>query len=154
MTRAVANCEYDNVNRLIREDSAEEQVTRTWAYDRIGHIVLKYEYDYAPDTATVNLGTPAKTYVYGYNPEGWEDKLISCTVTEDDTTTTLKSYTYDQVGNTLTDGTWSYEWEPGRQLKSMAKTGETSTPPTVCGPRKPMAPTPTVTSTTPVSSSG
>ena len=30
-------------------------------------------------------------------------------------------YTYDNIGNPLNDGTWTYTWEKGRQLKSMSK---------------------------------
>lgn len=36
-------------------------------------------------------------------------------------------FTYDAIGNPLSDGTWTYVWEKGRQLKSMhnANTGVT-----------------------------
>ena len=30
------------------------------------------------------------------------------------------AFTYDTIGNTLNDGTWTYTWERGRQLKSMS----------------------------------
>ena len=33
---------------------------------------------------------------------------------------------YDNIGNPTNDGTWSYTWEKGRQLKSMSKSGTTA----------------------------
>ena len=35
------------------------------------------------------------------------------------------SITYDAIGNPLSDGTWTYTWEKGRQLKQMSKSGTT-----------------------------
>ena len=32
---------------------------------------------------------------------------------------------YDAIGNPLNDGTWTYTWEKGRQLKQMSKSGMT-----------------------------
>ena len=31
--------------------------------------------------------------------------------------------TYDAIGNPLTDGTWTYTWQHGRQLAGMEKDG-------------------------------
>ena len=36
-----------------------------------------------------------------------------------------QTITYDAIGNPLNDGTWTYTWEKGRQLKQMSKTGMT-----------------------------
>ena len=33
----------------------------------------------------------------------------------------------DAIGNPTNDGTWSYTWEKGRQLKQMSKSGTTAT---------------------------
>ena len=33
--------------------------------------------------------------------------------------------TYDKIGNPLSDGTWTYTWQNGRQLQKMQKSGET-----------------------------
>ena len=33
---------------------------------------------------------------------------------------------YDAIGNPTGDGTWTYTWEKGRQLKKMSKTGTTA----------------------------
>lgn len=35
------------------------------------------------------------------------------------------TYTYDAIGNPLNDGTWTYTWQAGRQLKQMSKAGMT-----------------------------
>ena len=34
-----------------------------------------------------------------------------------------KSITYDAIGNPLSDGTWTYSWQHGRQLASMSASG-------------------------------
>ncbi len=36
-----------------------------------------------------------------------------------------QTITYDTIGNPLNDGTWTYTWEKGRQLKQMSKSGMT-----------------------------
>ena len=38
-----------------------------------------------------------------------------------------KSITYDAIGNPLSDGTWTYAWQHGRQLASMSKIGSSIT---------------------------
>ena len=38
-----------------------------------------------------------------------------------------KSITYDAIGNPLSDGTWTYAWQHGRQLASMSKSGSSIT---------------------------
>ena len=38
-----------------------------------------------------------------------------------------KSITYDAIGNPLSDGTWTYTWQHGRQLASMSKSGSSIT---------------------------
>ena len=35
------------------------------------------------------------------------------------------TYTYDAIDNPLNDGTWTYTWEKGRQLRQMSKAGMT-----------------------------
>ena len=126
-TELVAQYEYDTLNQLTREDSADGNFTRLWEYDRIGNILRCKEYAYAPTVATDDLGVPVKTYRYDYNPTGWEDQLLSYTECVGNATqgTPLKTYTRDEIGNPLTDGAWSYTWQYGRQLKSMSKTDET-----------------------------
>ncbi len=64
------------------------------------------------------------TYTYG-NAD-WKDQLTAINVTADGVTTT-KTITYDAIGNPLNDGTWTYTWEHGRQLKQMTNGSVTAT---------------------------
>ena len=123
-TSVVAQYDYDTLNRLIREDSAEEQVTRTWYYDRNGNIANRKEYGYKPDTATANLGSPVRIYTYNYNTSGWEDMLVSYTKMENGRTETIKTYKYDQIGNPTYSTSCAYTWEHGRLLMSMGNPGQ------------------------------
>ena len=41
--------------------------------------------------------------------------------------TSTHTVTSDTIGNPTNDGTWSYTWEKGRQLKQMSKSGTTAT---------------------------
>lgn len=54
-----------------------------------------------------------ETIAYTYDST-WKDKLASYNGA---------SLTYDAIGNPLTDGTWTYTWQAGRQLATMNKTG-------------------------------
>ncbi len=63
--------------------------------------------------------------VYNYNYQtGWNDLLASITDAEGNT---LKSFTYDNIGNMLSDGSRNYEWLFGRRLSSI--TGGSATEP-------------------------
>lgn len=55
------------------------------------------------------------TYTYSYDTE-WSDLLISV---RDQNNTLIKSYTYDEIGNPLSDGTYNYSWRFGRQLHTV-----------------------------------
>ncbi len=57
----------------------------------------------------------SKTFTYGN--ANWKDQL---------TAVNGVGITYDNIGNPTYDGTWSYTWEKGRQLKSMSKSGTTA----------------------------
>ena len=64
------------------------------------------EYDYSPD----ELGALKDTVTYAYDAS-WGDLLTSYDG---------KTITHDVIGNPRNDGTWSYEWQHGRQLASMS----------------------------------
>ena len=51
-----------------------------------------------------------------YTDGNWKDKL---------TAYDGQTITYDAIGNPLNDGTWTYTWEKGRQLKQMSRSGMT-----------------------------
>ena len=53
---------------------------------------------------------PIDTIAYGYTAEDWPDLLTSYDG---------QTITSDSIGNMLSDGTWSYAWQHGRQLASM-----------------------------------
>ena len=92
----------------------DPHLNQTWVfnYDRGGNILSKVRYAYTIGT----LGTALETIPYVYGDANWKDKL---------TTYNGKTITYDAIGNPLNDGTWSYEWQAGRQLKQMTKSGTT-----------------------------
>lgn len=54
------------------------------------------------------------TVTHAYGDSNWKDKL---------TAYNGKAITYDVIGNPLSDGAWSYQWEAGCQLKSMNAEG-------------------------------
>ena len=57
------------------------------------------------------------TYSYA-DSRGWGDLLTSYDG---------RSFQYDEIGNLLSDGEWTYTWAKGRQLVSMTKPGSTLT---------------------------
>ncbi len=105
---------YDSANQLIREDNEAAGKTWVWTYDDAGNILSKKEYAYTTGT----LGSATSTITYGYGNAEWGDLLTSYNG---------KSFSYDTIGNLLSDGTWNYTWAQGRQLATMAKSGTTWT---------------------------
>lgn len=61
---------------------------------------------------------PIDTIVYTYGDESWGDLLTAYDGV---------AITYDEMGNPLNDGTWTYTWEHGRQLASMTNGSTTWT---------------------------
>ncbi len=59
---------------------------------------------------------PSLFVACSYTDSNWRDKL---------TAYDGQTITYDAIGNPLNDGTWTYTWEKGRQLKQMSKSGMT-----------------------------
>ncbi len=101
------NYTYDIFGQLIREDSQAGMYTRVWEYDGAGNILSRKEYAYTTGT----LGTPTDTVIYTYSTGTWGDLLVSYDG---------NAITYDGVGNPLSDGTWTYTWEHGRELATMS----------------------------------
>ena len=101
---------YDTQNQLLSEVFPTQRKT-VWTYDNAGNIQTRTEYIWENDDWCV-----ADTVTYTYGDEDWGDLLTGY----DGST-----ITHDAIGNPLTDGTWTYTWRHGRQLASMAKTGET-----------------------------
>ena len=101
---------YDSFDQLVRENNQAAGKTWTYAYDSGGNIQSKTEYAYT----TGSLGAAVRTVTYGYGDAGWSDLL---------TNIGGQSLTADEIGNLLSDGTWTYTWQHGRQLAGMSKSG-------------------------------
>ena len=106
---------YDALGQLIRVNDPHENATWIYTYDRGGNILNKAKYAY---TTEDELGEIIESIPYTYGDGNWKDKLTAYNGVP---------ITYDANGNLLDDGTWMYEWQAGRQLKSMtnAVTGVT-----------------------------
>ena len=101
---------YDSFDQLVRENNQAAGKTWTYAYDSGGNILSKTEYAYT----TGSLGAAVRTVAYGYGDASWSDLLTSIGG---------QSLTADEIGNLLSDGTWTYTWQHGRQLAGMSKAG-------------------------------
>ena len=99
-------------DQLVRENNQAAGKTWTYAYDDGGNIQSKTEYAYT----TGSLGAAVRTVNYGYGDASWSDLLTSIGG---------QSLTADEIGNLLSDGTWAYTWQHGRQLAGMSKSGQT-----------------------------
>ena len=73
---------------------------------------------YALTGKDVTPTNPKSTYSYSYGDADWGDKL---------TAYRGQSITYDEIGNPLNDGTWTYTWQQGRQLATMSNGSTTWT---------------------------
>ena len=106
---------YDALDQLIRVNDPHENATWIYSYDRGGNIMNKAKHAY---TTEDELGEAIESIPYTYGDANWKDKLTAYNGVP---------ITYDAMGNPLNDGTWTYEWQAGRQLKSMtnATTGVT-----------------------------
>ena len=99
--------QYDSQGQLIRENNQAANRTWTYQYDNAGNIVYKREYAYT----TGELGTPVSISYRQFTDPSWGDLMTVYNGTQ---------ITYDTIGNPLSDGTWTYAWEHGRQLASMS----------------------------------
>ena len=105
--------EYDESNQLIRENNQKAGYTHVWVYDSAGNIRYKKIFAY---TTAATLGTPTQTITYAHGNSAWTDLL---------TAVGDQAYTYDQIGNLLSDGTRTYTWKHGRQLATLTQDNKT-----------------------------
>lgn len=105
---------YNELDEVTREDNQVLNKSVAYNYDAGGNITSKIEYLYT----TGALGAAVGTINYGYGDLNWKDKLTSYNG---------KTITYDQIGNPLNDGTYSFTWEEGRQLSGITGNGKTIT---------------------------
>ena len=104
---------YDKYGRLISAEDYPGGYVWTYTYDDGGNITQRGLTDYYNNK---NPNSILATYTYGNTD--WPDLL---------TAYNGKSITYDAIGNPLSDGTWTYGWQHGRQLASMSKSGSSIT---------------------------
>ena len=108
---------YDALGQLVQVNdhsdtrSGENGTTWKYTYDLGGNILKKERFAYADTT------TPLETVTYEYGDANWRDKL---------TAVNGSTIRYDAIGNPLSDGTWTYTWQNGRQLQKMQKSGVTA----------------------------
>jgi len=108
---------YDALGQLVQVNdhsdtrSGENGTTWKYTYDLGGNILKKERFAYADTT------TPLETVTYTYGDANWRDKL---------TAVNGNAIRYDAIGNPLSDGTWTYTWQNGRQLQKMQKAGVTA----------------------------
>ena len=105
---------YDKANQLIREDNQAANASWTWEYDDAGNILSRKTYAYNANT----LGSVITTDTYTYGDSQWGDLL-----TEYNGVATNN----DTIGNMGINRGWTYTWNHGRELLSLAKSGITWT---------------------------
>ena len=99
---------YNSANELIRENNEKIGKTYTWEYDNAGNILNKKTYSFTEGPVSeIDL---IIIDFYEYTNQDWGDLL---------TEYNHNTITYDEIGNPLSDGTWSYTWEHGRELSEM-----------------------------------
>lgn len=99
---------YDSLGQVVREDNGEINKTIVYTYDQSGNILKVTEYVL---TSNTTLGAATKTIDYSYGDSNWKDKLTSYNG---------KAITYDAIGNPLSYDGYTFKWEGGRTLSSIA----------------------------------
>ena len=108
---------YDALGQLVQVNdhsdtrSGENGTTWKYTYDLGGNILQKQRFAYKDTT------NPLETVTYEYGDANWRDKL---------TAVNGSTIRYDAIGNPLSDGTWTYTWQNGRQLQKVQKAGVTA----------------------------
>ena len=103
---------YDEYGRLTSVECLSSGYTLLYHYDVGGNLTRREKIDPNQDRPRSTIAT------YTYGDANWPDLL---------TAFNGKSITYDAIGNPLSDGTWTYAWQHGRQLASMSKSGSSIT---------------------------
>ena len=96
--------EYDELNQLVRENDQKANRTYVYTYSN-GNITSKKEYAYT----TGDLGSLQDTVTWNYADSTWGDLLTSFDGT---------SITHDEIGNPITYGNYTINWN-GRRLESI-----------------------------------
>lgn len=122
--------EYDILGRLLSEsiDGGDREILYT--YDSNGNIISRKTYEHVYRNNEDDLSQEI-TYTYSTSSVqgGWSDLLLSETIQYysngiPDISETI-TYTNDDIGNRLSDGSFTYTWEHGRRLSVMSNDDET-----------------------------
>ena len=97
---------YDELNRLIRENSQTQKKTFTYEYDLGGNLVKVCEYPYTTGT----LPTKPSATETGTFGQVWRDKLMKWNGV---------AMQYDSIGNMTKKGNTTFTWTQGRKLESV-----------------------------------
>ncbi len=100
---AEASYTYDSLNQLRTETITKDGITR----------VIAYEYDSHGNMVKRVEGNKETVYTYDL------DRLIQIEEKEDGVTTSIKTLSYDDAGNLINDGEYTYTWQMGRQLQGI-----------------------------------
>ena len=103
MGRATCSAHYE-LNQLVRENDQKANRTYVYTYSN-GNITSKKEYAYT----TGDLGALQDTITWNYVDSTWGDLLTGFDGT---------SITYDEIGNPITYGNYTIDWN-GRRLESI-----------------------------------
>ena len=106
-TTKTVTYQYDELNRLIRENNQILNKTVTYAYDIGGNLVSEKEYAYASGT----LPASASVTKTGTFDPVWKDKLVKWNGV---------AMTYDASGNMITKGSTRYTWTLGNALAAVS----------------------------------
>ena len=101
---------YDDQQQLIRENNPYINTTYVYTYDRGGNRTSRTTYTYTTGSLSGLTGTTTN-----YTYDG--DRLMSYGTS---------NLTYDDLGNPLTCGTFTYTWQNGRQLARVGYTGSST----------------------------
>ena len=97
---------YDELNRLIRENSQTQKKTFIYEYDLGGNLVKVCEYPYTTGT----LPTKPSATETGTFGQVWRDKLMKWNGVV---------MQYDSIGNMTKKGNTTFTWTQGRKLESV-----------------------------------
>ena len=107
--------EYDELSQLIRENDAEQNLTKVYTYDLGGNIISIKEYAYTLDSVTGVQ--PQNTINYEYDDANWKDKLTSYNG---------QPISYDAIGNPIGYNGYTLDWDNGRELATLSGNGITA----------------------------
>ena len=111
---------YDDLGRMVREDSREKNRTYYYTYDDAGNLLYKEAFELTIDEGSSLSGkTPIYTYAYTYSNESWGDLMTS-----------YRGHTidYDAIGNPIHyygRTSYTFTWMNGRQLATAVTGGKT-----------------------------